>query len=151
VHASQAPEAIDGDSNAFEVRKFNAAVIADHDVFDVAAAINQRSDLPASLVRKLGKLSRKFRGQNLVRRDAPGVKLFYAAKLIRLEARSVSDYVLDNLALQSGSHSARRGKDECPFVFTIIFRAAVTGGVMRAVNIRRQLVVLNIALRYRFA
>jgi hypothetical protein len=33
---------------------------------------------------------------NLVRRYPPGVKLFYPAKLIRLEACSVSDYVLDN-------------------------------------------------------
>jgi hypothetical protein len=30
-----------------------------------------------------------------VRGDPPGVELFYAAKLIRLEARGVSDYVLD--------------------------------------------------------
>jgi uncharacterized protein (UPF0303 family) len=30
-----------------------------------------------------------------MRGDPPGVEFFYAAKLIRLEARGVSDYVLD--------------------------------------------------------
>ena len=30
-----------------------------------------------------------------MRGDTPGVKFFYAAKLIRLEARGVSYYVLD--------------------------------------------------------
>ena len=30
-----------------------------------------------------------------MRGDPPGVELFYAAKLVRLEARGVSDYVLD--------------------------------------------------------
>jgi hypothetical protein len=40
-------------------------------------------------------LARKFRRQDLVRRDPPGVELFYPAQLVWLEARSVTDYVLD--------------------------------------------------------
>jgi hypothetical protein len=58
-------------------------------------AIDERADLPAYLVRQLGKLAREFRGQNLMRSDPPGVKFFYAAKLIRFEARGISYYVLD--------------------------------------------------------
>jgi len=61
----------------------------------MSTAIDERADLPANLVRQLSKLAREFRGQNLMRSDPPGVKFFYAAKLIRLEARSVSYYVLD--------------------------------------------------------
>ena len=59
------------------------------------AAIDERADLSPYLVRQLSELAREFRGQNLMRGDPPGVKFFYAAKLIRLEARGVSYYVLD--------------------------------------------------------
>ena len=58
-------------------------------------AIDKRADLTPDLMGQLSKLAREFRSQNLMRGDPPGVKFFYAAKLIRLEARGVSDYVLD--------------------------------------------------------
>jgi hypothetical protein len=61
----------------------------------VSAPIDKRADLPPRFVRQLGKLAREFRGQNLVRRNPPRVKFFYPAKLIRLEARGITDYVLD--------------------------------------------------------
>jgi hypothetical protein len=58
-------------------------------------AIDKRADLTPYLMGQLSKLTREFRSQNLMRGDPPGVKLFYAAELVRLEARGVSDYVLD--------------------------------------------------------
>ena len=82
---------------------------------------------------------------------SPGVEFFYAAKLIRLETRGVSYYVLDG---------------SCPPVTRLIkdapkmdkfgalidwIRVEVTGGVMRAVNFRRRCFSQNVALRYRFA
>jgi hypothetical protein len=57
-------------------------------------------------------LAREFRGQNLMRSDSPGVKFFYAAKLIWLEARGVSNYVLDNSCppvTQLTNHGAKTG------------------------------------------
>jgi len=50
MHATKSAKAIDGGTLAFEVREFDAPVVADHDVFDVAAAIDERADLPASFV-----------------------------------------------------------------------------------------------------
>ncbi|MEP6818686.1 MAG: hypothetical protein ABJA18_04075 [bacterium] len=61
----------------------------------MTTAIDQRADLSTYLVGQLGELARKLRCEYLVRVDPPGVELFYAAKLIRLEACGVSDYVLD--------------------------------------------------------
>ena len=61
----------------------------------MATAIDQRADLSPYLVRQFSELSREFGGQNLVRGNPPGVDLFYAAKLIRLEACGVSYYILD--------------------------------------------------------
>ena len=95
VYAAQAAKAIDCDTNAFEIRKLNPSIVTNHYVFNMPAAIDERADLPPYLVRQLRKLAREFRSQNLMRGDAPGVKFFYAAKLIRLEARGVSYYVLD--------------------------------------------------------
>jgi len=78
-----------------------AAIIAHHHVFNVAAAIDERTDLSTGLVRQLSKLTREFRRHDLVRSNAPGVELFYSAKLIRLEARGVSDNVPDSNCLRS--------------------------------------------------
>jgi hypothetical protein len=62
----------------------------------VTTTIHEGANLPARFVRQFGELSRKLGRQNLVRRYPPGVELFYSAKLIWLEACSVSDYVLDS-------------------------------------------------------
>jgi hypothetical protein len=72
-----------GHANAFEVWKFDAPVVADHDVLDVAFAIDQGADLSSGFVRKLGYLPSKFRRHNLVRRYASGIELFYPPQLIR--------------------------------------------------------------------
>jgi hypothetical protein len=80
------------------------------------------------------------------------VELFYAAKLIWFEARSVSDYVLDSSCppvtqLTRGSS----GRLTVRFIDWILFRLEITGGVMRAVDFPRQWITLDVALRYRFA
>ena len=87
-----------------------------------------------------------------MRGDTPGVKFFYAAKLIRLEARGVSDYILDGSCppvTQLTNDGARNWTTSGAFIDWV--RVEVTGGVMRAVGFRRQWVTFAIALRYRFA
>ena len=96
MDATESPKTRDRNTNTLEVRKFDAAIIAHHHVFNVAAAIDKRSDLSTGLVRQFSKLTREFRRHDLVRSNAPGVELFYSAKLIRLEARGVSDNVPDS-------------------------------------------------------
>jgi hypothetical protein len=95
VQAAQSAEAIDGDADTFEVRKLDAPVISNHHIFDVTTAIDERADLSPRFVREFGQLAREFGCQYLVWRDPPGVELFDAANLIRLQAGGVSDYVLD--------------------------------------------------------
>ena len=90
MQATKAAKAIDGNTNALEVRKLDASVITYHNVFNVAAAINKRTDLSPCFMGQLSELPRKFRRQNLVRSNSPGVELFDAAKLIGLETRGVS-------------------------------------------------------------
>ena len=101
MYAAKTTKAVNGDAYAFEVGKFNSSIVADHHVFNVTAAIDEHSDLPAYFVRQFRDLACKLRRQNLVRNYPPCVKLFYPAKLIRLEACGVSDYVLDSSFLPS--------------------------------------------------
>jgi hypothetical protein len=39
MNAAQATETIDGDAYALEIREFDAAIVADHDVLHTAGAI----------------------------------------------------------------------------------------------------------------
>ena len=108
VHATQTAKAVDSRADAFKVGQFDAPVIANHHVFNVAAAIDERADLPACFVRQLGELTREFWRHYLMGSDPPRVKLFYAAKLVGLQARGVSDYVLDrSCPPRSRFHSPR--------------------------------------------
>jgi hypothetical protein len=50
VHATKTAKAIHCHTNAFEVGKFNAAIITYHHVFNVAPAINKRADLSPCFV-----------------------------------------------------------------------------------------------------
>jgi hypothetical protein len=95
VQATQSAEAIDGDADALEIRQLDAPVISDHHILDVTTAIDECADLSPCFMREFGQLAREFGSQNLVRRNPPGVQLFDAANLIRLQAGGVSDYVLD--------------------------------------------------------
>ncbi|HEY8186626.1 MAG TPA: hypothetical protein VIF64_11175 [Pyrinomonadaceae bacterium] len=50
MHTAKTAEAIHGDTNAFEIREFDTPVITNHHVFNVATAIDKRTDLPAGFV-----------------------------------------------------------------------------------------------------
>jgi hypothetical protein len=84
VHTPEAAKAARRDTNAFEIRKLDVARIAHHHVFNMAFAIDERPNLPTSLMGKFGKLSRKFRCNNQVRGNTSCVEFFYPAKLVRL-------------------------------------------------------------------
>ena len=84
MDAAETPKAPGGHADTFEVRQLDAAVIADHDVFDMALTIYQDTNLSTCLVRKLGYLPGKLGGQDLVRWDSPRVEFLYAAQLIGL-------------------------------------------------------------------
>src|SRR5882724_1617575 len=94
VYATQATKTIDGYPNALEIRKLNAAIVADHYIFHMAAAIDQRANLPARFMRQFRQLSSKFGRYDLPWRQSPRVQLRNSAQLVRLEARSISEYVL---------------------------------------------------------
>ena len=91
MDTTQTAETIDGYAHAFEVRQLNAPVISNHHILDVSATIDQHADLSASFMRELGKLPREFRGDYLVRCDAPGVELFDPAQLIGLQTSRISN------------------------------------------------------------
>ena len=82
VYAAEAAEPARGDADAFEIRKLDAFIIADHDVLNVALAIDEGADLPACFVREFAQLPGEFRGDDLIGRYAPGIQLFYAPQLI---------------------------------------------------------------------
>ena len=50
MYATQTAKAIDGDTNAFEIREFDPSIVTNHYVFNMPAAIDERADLPAYLV-----------------------------------------------------------------------------------------------------
>jgi hypothetical protein len=54
VHATKTTKTIDRDANTFEIGKLNASIVPDHHVFNMAAAIDKGSDLPAGFMRKFG-------------------------------------------------------------------------------------------------
>jgi hypothetical protein len=90
VDAAQAAKAVGGNARTAQVGQFDALGVADDDRFDIALAINERTDLPAGLVREFGDLAGKLRRYDLLRRDAPRVELFDATKLIGLETLRVA-------------------------------------------------------------
>jgi hypothetical protein len=95
VDAAKPAEAVGGDALAAEVGQLDLFRVADHDVLDVALAINQRADLPPGLVREFGELAREFGRDDPLRRNAPRVELLDAAQLVGLETLRVAFYVAD--------------------------------------------------------
>jgi hypothetical protein len=84
VDAAQTAKATFGHANAFEVRKFNAAVVADGDILNVTLPINERTYLAARLMRQFTELASKLGAYNLIRLNSARIELFNTAKLIRL-------------------------------------------------------------------
>ena len=78
MHASKSSKPAGSDANTFEIRKFNTAIVANHDVLNMPGAIDERPDLPARFVGQLRQLSSEFRCDYLVGRYAASVQLFYA-------------------------------------------------------------------------
>jgi hypothetical protein len=89
------------------------------------AAIDERADLSPRFVRQFGELTREFRRQNLVRCNPPRVELFYSAKLIRLEARGVSYYVLDSSFPPSTQVLKARTENKLPSVRRMHFGSSL--------------------------
>jgi hypothetical protein len=77
-------KAIAGNTNALEIRKLNSARVADDHKLHVTLAIDQRANLAACFMRKLAELSRKFRSDNMVRRNATLIEFFNPPQLIWL-------------------------------------------------------------------
>jgi hypothetical protein len=82
VHAAQTAKSSRSDANTFEVRQFDAAVVAHHHVLNVTLTVNESADLAACFVGKLAELTRKLRGDDLIGRYTPSVQLFDAPELI---------------------------------------------------------------------
>ena len=82
MNAAQSAKSTRSDAHAFEVRKLDAFVVADHHVLNVALAIYERANLPSCFMRELTQLSSEFRSNNLIGRYAPGIQLFDAPQLI---------------------------------------------------------------------
>lgn len=66
--------------------QYDLRPIADDDVFDVAFAIDQYSDLSPDLVRDFGQLPRQFRRDDFGGRNATLVKFFQPFELIGFES-----------------------------------------------------------------
>ena len=88
----------------------------------MAAAIDKSANLSTRFVRQFSELAREFRRDDLVRSDPPGVELFYAAKLIRLQTSGVSDYVLDRSCPPfTRSNETRRETGQLPELTSLTF------------------------------
>jgi hypothetical protein len=53
VYTAKASEPARGDANTFEIRKLDATIVANHYKLNMSLTIDERADLPASLVRQL--------------------------------------------------------------------------------------------------
>jgi hypothetical protein len=85
MNAPQSAESISRHTSTAEIRHLDLLGGADHDVFDLSFSIEEHTDLAAGLIRDLGHLACKFRGNDLVGRNAACRKAFDAAKLIVFE------------------------------------------------------------------
>ena len=89
MHAAQTAETIARHAHALKIRHLNPARVANHDVFDIALAIDEHTDLPANFVRQFAKLPRKFVCYDLMRRNAALVELFDPPKLVWFQTLGV--------------------------------------------------------------
>ena len=92
VNTAQSPKSVFRHAGAAKVRHLDLLRGADHDVFDLALAIEQHADLPARLMAQLGHLPGKLRRDDRIRRDTSCRQFLDAAKLILLQpARKTCD------------------------------------------------------------
>ncbi len=90
VKTPQPAETLLAYAHALEVGQHDRARVAYDYVLDVARAIHQHAYLPAYFVRDFRELPRELLRDDLVRRDAPVVKLFQALNLVLLETLKIT-------------------------------------------------------------
>jgi|SRR5262245_55010004 len=100
MQAAQAPESLDANSGALEVRQHDAARVSNDDVFYVAAPIDEDADLPAYFTRNLGEMSSKFLGDDLAGMNAPLIELLQAVDLAWFKTLQVPFDIYDRLSSQ---------------------------------------------------
>jgi hypothetical protein len=119
-------------------------------VFDVAFAVNERADLAACLVRKLGELPRKFGRDDLLRGDAPVVEFLDAAQLVGFETLCVAVYGTDVFTPSPRFANARRaGESTARQSFrlrAVHVLLVVTKRLKRAVGVGRRIEPFDVAL-----
>jgi hypothetical protein len=76
-----------------EIRQHDLRGVADHDVLDRAAAVDQHADLAMQAGGERAELRRQFGGHDVGRRDAAPVQAFQRLDLARLQAVGVPGYV----------------------------------------------------------
>ena len=78
MHETQAAEATLRYAHTLKVGQLNPMIVADHDIFDMALAIDQHTDLSACFVRQLSQLAGELLGHNVVWWYAARVQLLNA-------------------------------------------------------------------------
>ena len=114
LEATQASESAPPRAQSTPVRQFRAAVVAHHDVLNIATPIDQYAHLAADVVADLGQIARQLVGQKPVRLEPSLKEPLKLLHLTGLEASGVS-VDLDGKMLQQpekaalGRCGARRG------------------------------------------
>ena len=92
MQAPEAAESFAADARAFQIRQHNTARVADDNVFDVTASIDEHTNLPIDLSRNLGEMPREFLCNDVARMDAPLIELLQAVDLAWLQSLQVTFY-----------------------------------------------------------
>ena len=82
VYTSQSAKTVFGNAGASKIRKLYSFCCADHDVFDLALAIDKYPYLPSGLIRDLGHLTGQFRGDDRIGSDSPRTQFLDPLELI---------------------------------------------------------------------
>ena len=90
MHQPQAAQTHLARAGAADVRQLELVGVADHDLLDLALAVEQHADLPVGLARQLGEVAGQLRADDLVRRDAAAVGVAQLVQLAGLEAEGVA-------------------------------------------------------------
>src|SRR5687768_1236641 len=96
VHATQAAKATRCYTGTLKIGKLDPPRIPHDHILDISLAIHQNADLPSRFMGQLSQLPREFRRNNLMWRNASRIKLLYAAQLIRLQALSIPQRVMNS-------------------------------------------------------
>jgi hypothetical protein len=98
VDVAQTAQPIRGGAEPAKIGKENAAVVANHDVFDRTLAVDEHTDLPARFLRQLTEVPRQFSGNDLLCWYPTTVDMLNALYLIRLQTCNIAVYTLNRLS-----------------------------------------------------